>query len=204
MIAGRRDRRSRWRAAGGASARSTAMPRSVLMAHSASAPSSSAARPTSRCRRRSARASPRAAGARARATRARPRRAPPGRSRGCRPTPGRFGLDAFSSSATMPGAPSRRGRDVGELLGAVAPEVGDDARSAARSAGSRSRQERLDADVLEADRVQHAAGRLDQARRRLARRRAQREPLHADRAERARGRRGPRTRCRSRRSPRPR
>jgi hypothetical protein len=74
-------------------------------------------------------------------------------------------------------------RALGELVRAVAPEVGDDARAPLAEEREPIAEEGLDADVLEADRVQHAARRLDEPRRRLSRRRAKREALHRDRAD---------------------
>src|SRR2546426_307154 len=92
-----------------------------------------------------------------------------------------------------PGPPARGGRGgapspagaLGELLGAIAPEVGDHPRPGRAQRGEAAGEEGLHADVLEADGVEHAARRLDQAGCRLAGRGPEREPLHGERTERA-------------------
>ena len=141
--------------------------------------------------------------ARAGARRARSRRAPPDRSRGCRPTPGGSGSPALSSSATMPGAPSSRvGAGSANSSAAVAPEVRDDAGAgrvqtpADARAGTRRRR-------CSAGRSRSAClrGRLDQPRRAACRHRA-RATGPSPRSRRSpTGRPAPRTRCRSRTVP---
>src|SRR5437773_1316942 len=68
---------------------------------------------------------------------------------------------------------------------AVAPEVGNDSCPSRTQRREAIGEEGLHADVLEADRVEHAARCLEQAGRRFPGRGPEREPLHRERAERA-------------------
>src|SRR2546427_247683 len=76
-------------------------------------------------------------------------------------------------------------RAPGGPAGAVAPEVGDRPPPGRAQRRGAAGEEGLHADVLQADGVEHAACRLDQAGRRLAGRGPEREPLHGERPERA-------------------
>ena len=100
------------------------------------------------------------------------------------PHSGRFGLAAFSSSATSPGAPSRRAAHSANSSG-LSPQKFATTRAPSRDERRQAiAQERLDADVLQPDGVQHARRALDQPRRRLARVGLERQALDADRPDR--------------------
>src|SRR5205809_175005 len=118
--------------------RSIAVARRVLMAVSASAPSASAARPT-RVMSPTLGESFTQSGAR---TRARTARTIAARACGSvarmPPHSGRFGLEAFSSRATTPGAPSSRAAHSANSSGLSPQKLATTRAPAARSAGRRS------------------------------------------------------------------
>ena len=79
-----------------------------------------------------------------------------------------FGHEMFSSMAATPSA-SERMRDTSAYSSIVLPQtLTITTAPSARSSGSVSLHEAVHADALQADRVQHAGRRLDDARRRVA------------------------------------
>ena len=110
---------------------------------------------------------------------ARPRR----RSRtGCRPLP-TFGQLMLSSMPAMPGHAVEPARDLGVVGDRLAGDVDDHRHPPAGPRRGVLLDDRVDAGVLEPDRVEHPARRLGHARRRVADPRPERRALAADRAE---------------------
>ena len=75
-------------------------------------------------------------------------------------------------------------RELDVLLQRRAADVDDDHRAARAQLGHLLRDEAMDADALQADRVQHAGRRFDDARRRMSFALGEKQPLHGDAAER--------------------
>ena len=78
-----------------------------------------------------------------------------------------FGHDTFSSIASTPSSRRERGAEVLEVLDRLAGDVHDARGREAPERGQHVADESLEPRVLDADRVQHPGGRLDDARRRV-------------------------------------
>ena len=94
-----------------------------------------------------------------------------------------LGHEMFSSMPAMPGTPSSRRVDLDVVADRLAGDVDDDRHLPAGPRRGVLLDDRVDAGVLEADRVEHPARRLGHARRRIADPRLERRALAADRAE---------------------
>ena len=95
-----------------------------------------------------------------------------------------FGHEMFSSMAATPSA-SERMRDTSAYSSIVAAaDVDHHDRAERAQLGQRLLDEAVDADALQADRVEHAGRRLDDPRRRVALALGQEQALDADGAER--------------------
>ena len=92
--------------------------------------------------------------------------------------------------AATPSASERTSRHLDVLVERDAADVHNHGRAArSRSSGSRSRDEAVHADALQADGVEHSGRRFDDARRRMAFALGEEEAFHRDRAERGTNRR---------------
>ena len=79
-----------------------------------------------------------------------------------------FGQEMFSSSAATPSASERMRASSHVLVDRGAADVDEHDRAAIAQLGQPLADEAVDADALQADRVEHAGRRLDDARRRMA------------------------------------
>ena len=95
-----------------------------------------------------------------------------------------FGHEMFSSIAATPSASDSTFATSTYSSSVVPQMLTNTVAPAARSSGRCSLDEAVHADALQADGVQHAGGRLDDARRRVAFALGNEQPLHADAAER--------------------
>ena len=95
-----------------------------------------------------------------------------------------FGHEMFSSMAATPSA-SERIRETSTYSSSVVPQtLTMTVARRARSSGSFLVDEPADADALQADRVQHAGGRFDDPRRRMALALGEKQALDGDAAKR--------------------
>ena len=97
--------------------------------------------------------------------------------------PDTFGQEMFSSTAAMPARPSSRRGHSHELVVRAAGDADDDRHAERRQVRQMVRDERLDAVVVQADRVEHAGGGFDRSPRRVAGARLLRDRLGQDAAE---------------------
>ena len=97
--------------------------------------------------------------------------------------PDTFGHEMLSSIAAMPARPSSRRVMRDEFVVRPAGDADDDRHAQAGQVRQMMRDERLDAVVVEADRVEHAGGGLDRSPRRVAGPRLLRDRLRQNAAE---------------------
>ena len=159
------------------------MPDSVLIAVSASAPASAMARAIGRMSATFGDSLTSSGRSVARRTAAVTSAAAPASMANWRPPAPTFGHEMLSSIAGDTRNPVEPPRDLHVVVDRLARDVDDDRRLPGRPRLGVLLDDRVDARVLEPDRVEHAARRLGHARRRVADARLERRALAADPAE---------------------